>query len=407
MEYMKRLAPKYGLACLLAEKPFAGINGSGKHNNWSIGTDTGVNLLKPGKHPEENKRFLLVLAAVLKAVDDYQDLLRISAASAGNDHRLGAHEAPPAIVSVSLGDELTALVESIIEGKNYSGADKKYMSLGVASVPNIRVDNTDRNRTSPFAFTGNKFEFRMVGSSQNIAMANTVLNSAVAKSLSEFAGVLEAAEDFDAAVDALIKETFTEHKRILFSGNSYSACWEREAEARGLSNYKTAPEAYAHLDDEKNVALFERFGVMSRSELRSRREILFENYRKIKSIEAKTMLEMTIRDYIPAVSKYLGDLCESVTKLNALIPMANVSEEKAHIEKLSNLLAKTYSLYKKLSKEQAEASATSSVEKAACLYRDSVNGAMDALRHTVDEMETLTAREYWPVPTYGDLTFGV
>ena len=407
MEYMKKLAPKYGLACLLAEKPFAGINGSGKHNNWSLGTDTGVNLLNPGKHPEDNKRFLLVLAAVLKAVDDYQDLLRISAASAGNDHRLGAHEAPPAIVSVSLGDELTTIVESIIDGKAYTAGNKKYMSLGVASVPSIRVDNTDRNRTSPFAFTGNKFEFRMVGSSQNIAMANTVLNSAVAKSLSEFADELERSENFDAAVDRLIKETFTAHRRIFFSGNCYSECWEREAEARGLSNYKTAPDAYAHLDDEKNVALFEKFNVMSRSELRSRREILFENYRKIKSIEAKTMLEMTIRDYIPAVSKYLGDASESITRLISVLPNANVSEEKIHIEKLSNLLAKTYSAYKKLSKEQAEVVSVVGAEEAAFVYRNSVNGAMDALRRVVDEMETLTAREYWPVPTYSDITFSV
>ena len=287
MECMKRLAPKYGMACLLAEKPFAGINGSGKHNNWSLGTDTGKNLLKPGKTPESNKMFLLMLAAVVKAVDDYQDLLRISAATAGNDYRLGGHEAPPAIVSMFLGDELDTIVNSIITGGELHKSARKYMSFGSPTVPAIRRDNTDRNRTSPFAFTGNKFEFRMVGSSQNIALANTVLNTAVAKSFSDFADVLEVADNFDDAVDKLIRDTLSAHSRILFAGNSYTREWEEEAQRRGLSNFKTAPEAYAHLDDDKNVDLFEKFGVMSRTELRSRREIYFSNYRKIKNIEAQ------------------------------------------------------------------------------------------------------------------------
>ena len=407
MEYMKKLAPKHGMACLLAEKPFLGINGSGKHNNWSLGTDTGVNLLKPGKTPEKNKRFLLVLAAVIKAVDDYQDLLRISAATAGNDCRLGGDEAPPAIISIFLGDELDNLVRAIIEGRELCKCDKKYMSLGIPSVPAIRIDNTDRNRTSPFAFTGNKFEFRMVGSSQNIALANIVLNTAVAKSFSDFADVLEAASDFDSEVDRLICETLKAHSRILFSGNSYSSEWELEAARRGLSNFKTSPEAYAHFDDEANVLLFEKFGVMSRTEIRSRREIFFESYRKIKNIEARTMLEMTMRDYIPAVSAYLGRLSSEISSLVAVIPDACVEERRAHADTLSKLLSKTYLEYYELERVENFAVALTDVEEAANYYKDMVIPAMDKLRAAVDAMEVLCAREFWPVPTYGDMTFGV
>ena len=406
MECMKRLAPKYGMACLLAEKPFAGINGSGKHNNWSLGTDTGKNLLKPGKTPAENKPFLLMLAAVIKAVDDYQDLLRISAATAGNDCRLGGHEAPPAIISMFLGDELDTVIESIIKGTKFKGADKKYMSFA-KTVPTIRKDNTDRNRTSPFAFTGNKFEFRMVGSSQNISLANTVLNTAVAKSFSDFADILEAADDFDKALDKLLRDTFTEHSRILFSGNSYSKEWEEEAKARGLSNFKTSTEAYAHFDDEKNVALFEKFGVMNSVEMRSRREIYFANYRKIKNIEAKTMLEMTIRDYIPAVNKYIGDLAASLKNVSEFLPDIKISEEKKHIERLGDLLAKTYRAYNKLEKLENRAIATENTEDAAFLYSREVDAAMSELRCAVDALEVITAREYWPVPTYGDMTYGI
>ena len=406
MECMKRLAPKYGMACLLAEKPFAGINGSGKHNNWSLGTDTGKNLLKPGKTPAENKPFLLMLAAVIKAVDDYQDLLRISAATAGNDCRLGGHEAPPAIISMFLGDELDTVIESIIKGTKFKGADKKYMSFA-KTVPTIRKDNTDRNRTSPFAFTGNKFEFRMVGSSQNISLANTVLNTAVAKSFSDFADILEAADDFDNALDKLLRDTFTEHSRILFGGNSYSKEWEEEAAARGLSNFKTSTEAYAHFDDEKNVALFEKFGVMNSVEMRSRREIYFANYRKIKNIEAKTMLEMTIRDYIPAVNKYIGDLAASLKNVSEFLPDIKISEEKKHIEHLGDLLAKTYRAYNKLEKLEKRAIATENTEAAAFLYSREVDAAMAELRSTVDALEVITAREYWPVPTYGDMTYGI
>lgn len=406
MECMKRLAPKHGMACLLAEKPFSGINGSGKHNNWSIGTDTGKNLLKPGKEPGNNKSFLLMLAAVIKAVDDYQELLRISAATAGNDCRLGGHEAPPAIISMFLGDELDTLVQSIISGSEFVNPDKQYMSFGSKTVPTIRRDNTDRNRTSPFAFTGNKFEFRMVGSSQNISFANTVLNTAVAKSFSDFADVLENAKDFDKAVDTLIKDTLREHSRILFSGNSYSREWEAEAEKRGLANFKTSPEAFAHFDDDKNVELFEKFGVMSRVELRSRREIYFANYRKIKNIEAKTMLEMAMRDYIPAVSRYIGDLSASMNNIAELLPKAKLTREKAHIEKLTNLLSSAYEAHAELSEVEEMATKILSTEEAAFFYCNTVGAAMDKLRYYIDELEQITAREYWPVPTYGDMTYG-
>ncbi len=408
MEFMKTLAPKFGMACLLAEKPFAGINGSGKHNNWSLGTDTGINLLKPGKTPAENKQFLLILAAVVRAVDEYQDLLRISAATAGNDCRLGGGEAPPSIVSIFLGDELDMIVDAIASGIAYSDKHgSKYMSLGIPSVPNIRKDTADRNRTSPFAFTGNKFEFRMVGSSQNIALANIVINTAVANSLRDFADTLEAADDFDKTLTELIAKTFREHKRILFSGNSYSEEWVKEAESRGLSNFRTSPEAYEHFTDKKNVELFGRFGVMSETEMRSRREIFFENYRKIKNIEARTMLEMTMRDYIPAVASYIAKLAEGVANKKMAIPgLASVTECDL-IEKLSGLLDKTYSAYSELYRVENIAVKKASDEEAAFYYKTSVIPKMDALRKVVDEMEVLTAREAWPVPTYGDITFRV
>ena len=406
MEVMRKLAPKYGMACILSEKPFEGMSGSGKHNNWSLGTDSGTNLFKPGKTPEDNKQFLLFLAAVIKAVDEYQDLLRISTATAGNDCRLGGDEAPPSIISVYLGDDLDALVNSIIEGSTAVSKKKKYMSLGVTSMPKFRQDTTDRNRTSPFAFTGNKFEFRMVGSSQNIAFANIVLNTAVASALTDFAEELEAKGFNVENLDKLIARTFREHKRILFSGNSYSAEWEKEAQARGLSNFKTSPEAYAHFTDEKNVELFGRFGVMSETEMRSRREIFFENYRKVKNIEAKIMLEMTIRDFIPAVSKYVGELSESVGARLLVLPTLDLSAEKDIIEKLSALLSRTYIAYNELSRAENNAIKKRD-EDAAFYYKTSVAPKMDALRRVVDEMEVLCAREYWPVPTYGDITFKI
>ena len=410
MEVMRKLAPKYNMACILSEKPFAGVNGSGKHNNWSLSTDRGVNLFKPGKTPSENKQFLLFLAAVIRAVDEYQDLLRISTATAGNDCRLGGGEAPPSIVSVYLGDDLGSIVTSIIEGSAASSKKKKYMSLGVSSMPKVRQDTTDRNRTSPFAFTGNKFEFRMVGASQNIALANIVLNTAVADSLTDFADELDRAmEDgipFDTAVDGLIAATFREHKRILFSGNSYSKEWEAEAKARGLSNLRTSPEAYARFTDERNVRLFTRFGVMSETEMKSRREIFFENYRKVKNIEVKTMLEMTVRDFIPAVSAYVGRLAESVGARLAVIPTLNLGAEKEIIERLSGLLDRTYAAYGELTRVENTAIKRAD-EDASFYYVSTVIPRMDALRRLVDEMETLTARECWPVPTYGDITFKI
>ncbi len=407
MEYMKRLAPKHGMACLLAEKPFDGISGSGKHNNWSISTSTGKNLLKPGKLPLENKLFLLSLTAVIKAVDEYQDLLRISAATASNDCRLGGHEAPPSVISIFLGDELDMIVNSITEGSEYSKASTKYMSLGTHAIPSIRRDNTDRNRTSPFAFTGNKFEFRMVGSSQNIALANIVLNTAVANSFTEFADTLEAAEDFGAALDKLIADNLRAHKRILFSGNSYSKEWEEEAAERGLSNFKSAPEAYAHFTDEKNIKLFGKFGVMNETEMRSRREIFFEGYRKIKSIEAKTMIEMTVRDFIPAVSKYISELADGVNKKRAALKSIDTRCEEALIEALSELLSRTYTAKGELERVQAMAQDKKCDEEAALYYMNTVIPKMEALRRHVDKMETLTAREAWPVPTYGDITFRI
>ncbi len=407
MEFMKKLAPKYGMACLLAEKPFGGIAGSGKHNNWSLATDGGQNLFKPGKRPEENKQFLLFLAAVVKAVDDYQDLLRISSATAGNDHRLGGDEAPPVIISIFLGDELDAVIDSVIKGSVYSKNDTKYMSLGISSVPTIRKDTTDRNRTSPFAFTGNKFEFRMVGSSQNIALSNIVLNTAVANSLSEFADELEGKENFEEALNALLSKTFKKHKRILFSGNSYSEEWRCEAEARGLSNYRTAPDAYAHFDDKKNVELFGKFGVMSEVEMHSRREIFFESYRKIKNIEARTMLEMTVRDIIPAVSSYMGKLASDINAKTAALKSISVSCETELLERLSNLLTRAYEEYGRLERAEKTALSKKSDEEAAFYYKDTVESKMQALRRVVDEMETLTARDYWPMPTYGDIIFKI
>ena len=404
MENMRRLAPKHGMACLLAEKPFAGMSGSGKHNNWSLGTDLGKNLLKPGKNPADNKQFLLFLAAVVKAVDEYQELFRISAASPGNDARLGGSEAPPTIMSVFLGEELDAIIDSIIGGEKYEKSGAKYMSLGVAAMPSIRRDSTDRNRTSPFAFTGNKFEFRMVGASQNIALANIVLNTTVANSLTEFAERLEGKKKFDAELDKLLKETFKKHRRIIFSGDCYAKDWEIEAERRELKNLRSAPDAYEHFTDEKNVALFEKFGVMSSTEMRSRRDIFFENYRKIKNIEAKVMLEMTIKDIIPAVSSYVKSLSDTVNAIRLVSQNIDTGCEVDIIEKLALLTSRAYAAYTALDKVEKIA-VTKKDADAAFYYKNSVEPKMAALRKIVDEMEALTARDVWPVPTYADITF--
>ena len=364
-------------------------------------------MLDPGKTPAENVKFLLTLAAIVKAVDDYQDLMRISVAYAGNDHRLGSNEAPPAIVSIFVGEEMEDIINSIIDGKTYKAAKAGIMDLGVPTVPTFRKDTTDRNRTSPFAFTGNKFEFRMLGSSQNIAMPNIVLNTAVAESFRQFADVLEAAEDFDAAVSKLLKDTFTAHKRILFDGNGYSSEWEREAEERGLLNLKTSIDAYKCFNAPKNVKLFTEHGVMSEIEINSREEIYFENYAKIVNIEALTMIEMAMKDIIPAVNAYVAEVADTAGAKLSFIPDVDVSVEKDIISKLSALNSKAYRELNALKNAEMDAAKTADAVERAEKYCNNVLPAMKALRETVDAMEPLTASEYWPLPTYGDLMFNV
>ena len=407
MIYMKRIAEKHGLVCLLHEKPFASVSGSGKHNNWSVGTDTGKNLFKAGKTPAENKQFLLMLAAVVKAVDEYQDLLRISVAHAGNDHRLGAAEAPPAIVSMFIGEELEAVVDSIISGTAFKSSARGKMNLGIPSVPTFTKDTSDRNRTSPFAFTGNKFEFRMLGSSQNISLPNVVLNTAVAESFRQFADILEAAEDFDKALTELLKDTFTKHRRILFGGDGYSEEWEKEAARRGLSNLKTAVDAFRTFTTPKHVELFARHGVMSEVEMHSREEIMYENYAKVVNIEAQTMIEMAGREIIPAVNSYVADVASTATAKTAIIPSIDISAETDIITRLSTLTGKAYATLSLLREADNAAKKQPSGEPMAACFLDRVIPLMRELRETVDEMETLTARDYWPMPGYGDLLFSI
>ena len=406
MEYMKKIAERHGLVCLLHEKPYAGVNGSGKHNNWSISTDTGKNLLDAGKTPADNVMFLLVLAAIVKAVDDYQDLLRISVAHSGNDHRLGAAEAPPAILSIFVGEELEQIIDSIINGTHYQGAKAGMMDLGIPSVPTFRKDTTDRNRTSPFAFTGNKFEFRMLGSSQNIALPNVVLNTAVAESFRQFADLLEATDDFNSSVAKLIKDTFAEHKRIIFDGNGYSYEWEREAERRGLLNLKTSVDSFKYFNLPKNVELFSRHGVMNEVEINSREDILFENYSKIINIEALTMIEMASRDIIPAVNKYMSDVAQGANAKEKLVP-GSCAVERDIIEKLSSLCYQAYHTLEKLETVEKLASAIDDNVARAEAYKDTVIPVMEKLRGYVDSMEELTSSEYWPLPTYGEMMFNV
>ncbi len=406
MEYMKKIAEKHGLVCLLHEKPYAGVNGSGKHNNWSL-TAGGKNLLDPGKTPEENIQFLLILAAIVKAVDDYQDLMRISVAHAGNDHRLGAGEAPPAIISIFVGEELDAVIRSIISGTSYHGTKAPMMDLGIPTVPVFRKDTTDRNRTSPFAFTGNKFEFRMLGSSQNIAMPNTVLNAAVAKSFCDFADVLEKAVNFDVAVAKLIKDTFVAHHRVIFDGNGYSNEWEKEAEVRGLANLKTSVDAYKTFMESKNVKLFSSLGIMSETEMHSREEIYFENYAKIVNIEALTMIVMASRDYIPAVEAYIADIANTAAKKLAVCPDVSCAIEKDIIRRLSDLNTQAYSAVERLRAAETEAASIENARDRAECYSARVIPIMNELRAAVDAMETLTASKFWPVPTYGDMMFRV
>ena len=407
MEYMKKIAEKHGLVCLLHEKPYKGVNGSGKHNNWSLCTDGGKNLLDAGKTPAENIKFLLVFAAIIKAVDEYQDLMRISVAHAGNDHRLGANEAPPAIVSIFVGEELVDIIDAIIDGKNYVGSKAPMMDLGIPSIPTFRKDTTDRNRTSPFAFTGNKFEFRMVGSSQNIAMPNIVLNTTVAESFRQFADRLEAASDVREEITKIIRETFAEHKRIIFEGNGYSSEWKEEAKRRGLLNLETSVDAYKTFADEKNIALFERHGVMNEVEIRSRQEILLENYSKMINIEALTMIEMATRDIIPAVNEYVSEVAHTAAIKTQVVENINCSVERDIITKLSTLNAKAYAVLGELRRAETEAAKITTAVQRAESYVNKVIPAMEKLRAYVDEMETLTASEYWPLPSYGDMMFNI
>ena len=407
MDCMKKIAERHGLVCLLHEKPFKGISGSGKHDNWSLSTDTGKNLMKPGVSPEENAQFMLILAATVRVVDDYADLLRLSVASPGNDHRLGVHEAPPAIVSMFLGDDLTAIVDSIIAGNAYRKAKGGTMNLGVASIPTFERDNTDRNRTSPFAFTGNKFEFRMLGSSQNVALPNVVLNTGMAEVLSEFADQLENAKDFDGEVKRIIKDTLNAHKRVIFNGNGYSEEWEKEAQRRGLPNMKRSVDAFACFTAEKNVKLFEKFGVMSRSELESRTEILYENYAKTINIESRAMLEMARRDFIPAVEKYLAQLAVTAKDKLAVSADFNIGVEKTLISRLSDLNFAAYNLTEELEVVTNDVKSMPRGEAQAKRYCYEVIPLMDELRDKVDRMEKITDAAIWPVPSYGQMTYYV
>ena len=408
MEIMQKVAAKHGLVCLLHEKPFAGVNGSGKHNNWSMATDTGVNLLSPGETPYENAQFLLFLCAVIKAVDDYQDLLRLSVATAGNDHRLGANEAPPAVISIFLGDELMGVLEAIENDTPYSGTKKTTMKLGVDVLPRFPRDTTDRNRTSPFAFTGNKFEFRMVGSADSIACANIMLNAAVAESLKIYADRLEGAQDFETALHDMIKKTIKDHKRILFNGNGYDAAWIKEAtEVRGLCNYPTTPDCMPHLLDKKNVDMLTSHKIFSVSELQSRCEIMLENYSKTVIIEANTMVDMARKQILPAVEAYTADLASSIAAKKAVAPELACGYETGLLTKLSGLTDQIAVKTDELEAAVLELKNYTDIKEESCAIRDTILGKMAALRAVADEAETQTSSEYWPFPTYGDLLFSV
>ena len=401
MEIMKKCAAKHDLVCLLHEKPFAGINGSGKHNNWSLATDTGRNLFSPGKTPRQNAQFLLFLAAFIQGVDEYQDFLRCTVANAGNDHRLGADEAPPAIVSIFLGDELTQLVDSIVSGTNYEDPKKRTMRIGVDVMPPIPKDTTDRNRTSPLAFTGNKFEFRMPGSSQSVAGPNIALNTIMAEELRKFADVLENAEDFDGALHQLVRQALTEHKHIIFGGNGYSAEWAREAAQRGLHNYPNAATAFPSYISEKNIQLVTRHGVFTETEFRARHAIHLETYKKHIAIEARTALDMALRQILPAAVGYTNKLTDAVLAKKAV--GASCRAESALIAKLS---AATDALYDGCEKLTADlASIPADAEEAALFYHDVILSDMDTMRAQADLLETLTEKSFWPFPTYSDLLF--
>lgn len=407
MELMQKVAKRHGLVCLLHEKPFDGVNGSGKHNNWSISTDTGVNLLEAGQTPYENAQFLLFLCAVIKAVDEYQDLLRITVASAGNDHRLGANEAPPAIVSMFLGSDLSEILEAIEQDIPYDGHAEDVMRIGVHTLPKFQRDATDRNRTSPFAFTGNKFEFRMLGSSESISCANTVLNTSVAEELKQFADILENAEDFGTALHDLIRRTISEHKRIIFNGDGYDASWVAEAERRGLLNLKTTPDALAHMLDEKNIALFTSHGVYSETELRARHEVKLENYCKILHIEAQTMLDMARRDILPAMSRFTARLSSAVTAKQAALPEADCTYERDTVKRISALTGAAFRAANQLEQDLLKSHGIPAGAEQAEFFKTEIVKDMRELRISVDTLETYASAEDWPYPTYGELLFGV
>lgn len=407
MDVMKKVAKRRNLACLLHEKPFEAVTGSGKHNNWSLSTDTGVNLLEPGSSPHENAQFLLFLCAVIRAVDEHQDLLRISAASAGNDHRLGASEAPPAVISMFLGTELTEILEAIETGSKYEGKEKVDMEIGVHTLPKFPKDNTDRNRTSPFAFTGNKFEFRMPGSPMSISCPNMILNTITADVLMDFADKLEAAEDFNAELNTIIRETIKNHKRIIFNGNGYTDEWIAEAEKRGLLNLPTTPDALPYFVREENIKLFEKHAILTEKELRSRCEILLGNYCKVLNIEANTMLEMAKKDIMPAAMKYVKFISETINALSKAAPFAKSDAEQDLLKDMTTWTSDLYTEIKKLTDDIAKISTYDDVLKRACYLRDVIVADMKELRKTADKMEEVMPPEIYPYPTYGDLLYSV
>ena len=406
MELIQRIAKKHDMVALLHEKPFEYINGSGKHNNWSLSTDTGVNLLEPGETPYENAQFLLFLCAVIKGVDEHQDLLRLSVATAGNDHRLGANEAPPAIISVFLGDELTEILEAIRDDIAYTNKEKELMRIGAHVLPKFPKDNTDRNRTSPFAFTGNKFEFRMPGSSSSIAGCNFVLNTVVADELKQFADILEKAPDFDSALNTLIKGVIREHDRIIFNGNGYDDAWIKEAQKRGLLNLRTTPDALPYFIKPENIELFARHKVLNEEEMYSRYEIMMEEYTKILSIEAKTMVNMAHKEILPAASSYARTLAETCAMTMQVAGTENAYERET-VKEISKLVDQAYRAMNYLKDVVERADASEDFEARAFAYRDEVIGAMQALREPCDQLETMTDEKAWPFPTYGKLLFGI
>ena len=407
MEVMKKIAQKHDLVCLLHEKPFDGVNGSGKHNNWSISTESGINLLEPGDSPQDNAQFLLFLAAVIKAVDEYQDLLRICIASAGNDHRLGANEAPPAIVSMFLGEELTEILESILSGEEYQGKQNVQMEIGVHVLPKFPKDTTDRNRTSPFAFTGNKFEFRMVGASESIACANYMLNTMVAEELCQFADVLENADDFKKELDKLLKKIFKEHKRIIFNGNNYSDEWVKEAEKRGLLNLRKTPDALKCFNDKKNIDLFAKHSIFTENEILSRQEIQYENYTKVINIEALTMSDIIRKDILPAVSLYQKELAETIHSKKNVLKLIPVNYETKTLKNLAELSDELLTKCEKLEEMIKTLKNLEGAENKAFFSSETIVPFMETIREIADEIEVNTSAEYWPFPTYGELLFGV